>query len=168
MVYYKLIHDRIISTVLTWDNSDFKAILTKIEKAKDGPEKEHLDAISTHIDSDNYEQVRAISISQSKSIITAILSTTDGLQSSSLSEAKHAQAQEYYAAKLSIRDRKQLIEVLCSQTPDVLTQAIRSVVAVFDPFIRSVHNNVDLSVIGLSLSCPSLEQSLVCSSSFQT
>lgn len=147
IVDYKLTHNRIISTVLTWDNSDFKAIVSKIEKAKNGPQREHLDAISTHIDSDNYEQVRAISISQSKSIVTAILSTTDGIPSSTLSEAKHAQVQEYYAAKLSIRDRKQLIEVLCSQSPDVLTQAIRSVVAVFDPFIRSVHNNVDLSVM---------------------
>lgn len=64
---------------------------------------------------------------------------------SPLSEEQHAQALDYYSAKLSIRDRKKLIRVLCHQHPDQLTAAIRDVLGVYDPLIRSIHNGVDLT-----------------------
>ncbi|KUJ08259.1 uncharacterized protein LY89DRAFT_659304 [Mollisia scopiformis] len=138
---------QIISTVLTWDNSDFKDIASKIEKAKDGPSQEHLDAIETHIQAgrEEHDKVRSISIEQSKSIVNVIFETAQYKPSTSLSDVQHAKALEYYSAKLSIRDRKELIRVLCHQYPDNLTQTIRDVVAVYDPLIRSIHNGVDLS-----------------------
>jgi hypothetical protein len=132
---------------LTWDNSDFKDIAAKIEKAKDGPSQEHLDAIETHIQAgrEEHDRVRAISIEQSNSVVNVIFETTRYKPATPLSEDQHAKALEYYSAKLSIRDRKELIRVLCHQYPDNLTQAIRDVVAVYDPLIRSIHNGVDLS-----------------------
>lgn len=138
---------RIISTVLTWDNSDFKDIASKIEKAKDAPSREHLDAIETHLQGgrEEYERVRALSIEQSKSIVNVIFETAQYKPSTPLTEAQHTKALEFYSAKLSIRDRKKLIQVLCHQYPDNLTQSIRDVVAVYDPIIRSVHNGVDLT-----------------------
>ncbi|CZR63541.1 uncharacterized protein PAC_13438 [Phialocephala subalpina] len=142
---------QIVSTVLTWDNSDFKDIASKIEKAKDGPSREHLDAIETHVQAgrEEHEKVRSISVEQSKSVVHVIFETTQYPPSAPLSEAQHAQALEFYSAKLSIRDRKELIRILCRQYPDNLTQSIRDVVAVYDPLIRAVHNGVDLSA-GLS------------------
>ncbi|KAF8856128.1 hypothetical protein BDZ45DRAFT_654437 [Acephala macrosclerotiorum] len=142
---------QIISTVLTWDNSDFKDIASKIEKEKDGPSREHLDAIEMHVQArrEEHEKVRSISIEQSKSVVHVIFKTAQYAPSTPLSEAQHAQALEFYSAKLSIRDRKELIRVLCHQYPDNLTQSIRDVVAVYDPLIRAVHNGVDLSA-GLS------------------
>lgn len=138
---------RIISTVLTWDNSDFKDIASKIEKAKNGPSQEHLDAIETHLQAgrEEHDRVRAVSIEQSKSVVNVIFETTSYPPSTFLSEDQHAKALEYYSAKLSIRDRKELIRVLCHQYPDNLTQMIRDIVAVYDPLIRSIHNGVDLS-----------------------
>lgn len=82
-------------------------------------------------------------------MVRVIFETAQYPPSTPLSETQHAQALEFYSAKLSIRDRKELIRVLCHQYPDNLTQSIRDVVAVYDPIIRAVHNGVDLSA-GLS------------------
>jgi len=61
-----------------------------------------------------------------------------------MSEAQHTQALKYHSNVLSIRDREELVNMLCRQHPDLLTQAIREVVAAYDPIIRSIHNGVDL------------------------
>lgn len=52
---------------------------------------------------------------------------------------------DFLSIQLSIRDREQLSNILCSLQPDLLTQAIRDSVAAYDPIIRECHNAVDLS-----------------------
>jgi len=89
--------------------------------------------------------LRNISIKQSKSIITIILESSEPPVSPELQDPEHAHALEYYSTHLSIRDRDQLTKILCRLQPDLLTQAIREVVAAYDPIIRAVHNAVDLS-----------------------
>lgn len=41
--------DRIVYTVIGWDISELNKQATKAEKLKDGPSKEHLDAIKEHM-----------------------------------------------------------------------------------------------------------------------
>ena len=77
------------------------------------------------------------------SIVHAILGTSDA--DTSLNEVQHRLAQDYLAIQLSIRDREQIINVLCRSQPDHLTDAVRSLVAAYEPMIRAVHNAVDLS-----------------------
>ena len=62
-----------------------------------------------------------------------------------LSEKQHKLASEYLAIHLSILDRKQIVNVLCHHQPDLLTSAVKDIVAAYDPIIRAVHNAVDLS-----------------------
>lgn len=62
-----------------------------------------------------------------------------------LSEDQHKQAQDYLALQLAIRDRDQIVKVMCHSTPDHLTQAVRDLVQTYDPLIRQTHNAVDLS-----------------------
>ena len=57
----------------------------------------------------------------------------------------HALALEYLSLVLSIRDREQLIDVLCRQNPDLLTPIARDLVAAYEPVIRAIHQAVDLS-----------------------
>lgn len=64
---------------------------------------------------------------------------------SDISEAQHTEALDYLAIELAIRDREQITNVLCHAQPDHLTEAVRDVVAAYEPVIRSVHNAVDLS-----------------------
>ena len=52
---------------------------------------------------------------------------------------------DYLAIQLAIRDREQLINVLCHHQPDLLTSAVEDLVKVYDPIIRALHNAVDLS-----------------------
>ena len=77
--------------------------------------------------------------SQHQSIVAIVLSST------SLPETTHALALEYLSLKLSIRDREQLIDVLCRRNPDLVTPTARDLVSAYDPIIRGVHNAVDLS-----------------------
>lgn len=46
---------------------------------------------------------------------------------------------------LSIRDRNELINVLCRHHPDLLTPIARDLVTAYEPIIRAIHNAVDLS-----------------------
>ena len=57
----------------------------------------------------------------------------------------HNGAMEYLSNHLSIRDRKEIINVLCHSQPDHLTQSLRDLVDAYTPVIRHVHNAVDLS-----------------------
>jgi hypothetical protein len=137
--------------VLSWDSSEFNKCAKEIEKAKGGPSKAHLDAIKNHIQSDRSEHlaVRQASINNSTSIIIEILkfqqTKESGDLAATLREEQHEQCLEYYSALLSIRDRSKITDVLCRSVPDHATQAIRDFIAAFEPLIRGIHDNVDLS-----------------------
>ena len=62
-----------------------------------------------------------------------------------LSAENHSLALEYVNLILSIRDREELIHVLCKHHPDLLTPLARDLVTAYEPIIRAVHNAVDLS-----------------------
>lgn len=44
-----------------------------------------------------------------------------------------------------MRDRQELINVLCQHQPDLLTSSVRTLVSAYEPIIRSLHKAVDLS-----------------------
>jgi hypothetical protein len=77
------------------------------------------------------------------SIIISILSSSS--LSTDLSELSHKLALEYLSCHLSIRDRKEIIRVLCHSKPDHVTTAVRTAVSAYEPVIRNIHNAVDLS-----------------------
>lgn len=82
---------------------------------------------------------------EDKSIIAVILEAANPVLLEDLRDDEHEQCLEYYAALLAIRDREEITKILCKQTPDLLTQAVREAVAGMDPIIRAIHNKVDLS-----------------------
>lgn len=77
------------------------------------------------------------------SIVAVILSLSNA--NADLTEAQHSKALEYLSLQLSIRDREEIVRVLCRSNPDHLTQAIRDGVSAYEPMIRQVHQAVDLS-----------------------
>lgn len=77
------------------------------------------------------------------SIIAVILALSS--VSPEMSEDQHTKALEYLSLHLSIRDRQEVIRVLCNRNPDHLTQAIRDGVDAYTPMIRHVHQAVNLS-----------------------
>lgn len=77
------------------------------------------------------------------SIVTTILSLSS--TSTDMSDAQHSKALEYLALQLSIRDRREIVRVLCQSNPDHLTQAVRDGIEAYTPMIRQVHQAVDLS-----------------------
>ena len=82
---------------------------------------------------------------QHKSLVVAILESVDpSLLAPPLTEAQHAQLAQYYAALLSVHDRREITNVFCRQNPDLFTQALRDGVAAFDPIIRGIHDKIDL------------------------
>lgn len=137
---------RIISLVLSWDAGEFRKSADKIEKAKDRPSDEMLQAIRQYIamNRDEHETVRNASMRHSQSIITAILNSSNPALTNTLTEEKHAQCLEYYSALLSVRDRESITAALCRQPPDLFTAAIKDVFAAYEPIIRTVHSQVDL------------------------
>ncbi|KAK1992603.1 hypothetical protein LX36DRAFT_588096 [Colletotrichum falcatum] len=138
---------RIISVVLGWDCAEFKKTTDRISKAKNRPSKGALDAIRAHVESPaaDREAARARSVREGRSVVAVVLEAADPILLSDMSDDEHRLCLEYYAALLGARDREVIIGVLCRQTPDHLTQAVREAVAGFDPIIRAVHNKVDLS-----------------------
>lgn len=77
------------------------------------------------------------------SIVTTILSLSP--VSAEMSDEQHTLALEYLCLQLGIRDRKEIIDVLCHHNPDHLTIAIRDGVSAYEPMIRQIHQAVDLS-----------------------
>jgi hypothetical protein len=65
--------------------------------------------------------------------------------STDLTIHQHALAQDYLSILLSIRDREQIIRVLCRSNPDHLTEGVRTLVSTYEPMIRRLHQAVDLS-----------------------
>ena len=84
-----------------------------------------------------------LSEQESCSIVSAIISASNlPLQ---LSQEAHTEGLDYLSIQLSIRDRQELIDVLCHHQPDLLTSSVRTLVSAYEPIIRSLHKAVDLS-----------------------
>lgn len=77
------------------------------------------------------------------SIVAVILSLSSA--SDDMTEVQHTKALEYLSVQLALRDRREIIDVLCHHNPDHMTEAIRMGVAAYEPMIRQVHQAVDLS-----------------------
>lgn len=137
---------RIISLVLSYDCSDFRKTVDKVDKTKDGPSKVHLAAIRNFVERDRYahDLTRKISIQTPTSMIAAILEPSTPNLTKRLSADHHRQLLGYYSALLAIRDREEITKSLCRQNPDLFTQAVRDLAAAFDYMIRAVHEKVDL------------------------
>jgi hypothetical protein len=139
---------QIISTVMAWDTSEFQKRAQKLEGHRDAPDKKVFKAVKSFVyaSRDKHDAARNMSIAESKSIICVILEKSDPpIPTDSVSELQHDIAMEYYSTLLSIRDREELVKVLCKLQPDILTSSLRDVVSAFDPIIRKVHSAVDLS-----------------------
>jgi hypothetical protein len=86
---------------------------------------------------------KALAGDNSVSIVVAILAFSSC--PTDISPTTHALALEYLAVHLSVRDRREIIRVLCHSTPDHVTSTVKTLVSAYDPIIRGVHNSVDLS-----------------------
>ncbi|KAF7194867.1 Uncharacterized protein HII31_03788 [Pseudocercospora fuligena] len=136
---------QIISQVLGWDKSALKKRAATIEKSKDAPPKAVLEELKAWIDRsrEEHDECRRQSAESNMSIVSMILALSSA--SAELTESQHAKAQEYLSLQLAIRDRQQIVKVMCKRNPDVLTAAIRDAVDAYTPIIRHVHQAVDLS-----------------------
>jgi len=76
-------------------------------------------------------------------VILALSSTSTA--GDELTEAQHTKALEYLALNLAIRDRQEIVRVMCHRNPDHVTAAIRTGVEAYTPMIRYVHQAVNLS-----------------------
>ncbi|KAJ6259740.1 hypothetical protein Dda_5379 [Drechslerella dactyloides] len=137
----------IIYTVLSWDIRELESRVSKLERSKDTPSKDQMSAVLAYTKLNRAEQeaFREISKSSSVSIIHAILTMSPSNPSTTLTNDRHRCLLEYLSIQLSIRDREQIISVLCRSNPDNLTVTIRDIVTIYDPIIRNLHNAVDLS-----------------------
>ncbi|KXT03840.1 hypothetical protein AC578_8908 [Pseudocercospora eumusae] len=136
---------QIIAQVLGWDRSALKKRAVAIEKSKDAPPKAVLEELKAWIDRsrEEHDECRRQSAESNMSIVSMILALSS--VSAELTESQHAKAQEYLSLQLAIRDRQQIVKVMCKRNPDVLTAAIRDAVDAYTPIIRHVHQAVDLS-----------------------
>ncbi|KAL8667880.1 MAG: hypothetical protein Q9202_000345 [Teloschistes flavicans] len=132
-----------LSTLTSWfggqvlgaENTELRKRAKQIEQSKDAPEKPQLDLLRGYSSkpADEQQKIRKES---------AVLSQST--PSPSIAEKAHKYALDYLSLHLSIRDREQLIQVLCHSSPDLLTTSIRELVSVYDPIIRALHKAVDL------------------------
>ncbi|KAF4555691.1 Hypothetical protein D9617_2g056540 [Elsinoe fawcettii] len=136
---------QIISTVLGWDKRELKKRADKIEKDSKGPSEEVRNVLNEYLDKPREEhlQIRDASRQSKMSIVQTILSLSS--VSPEMEDKQHSQALEYLSLQLAIRDRNEIIRVLCKSNPDHLTQAVRDSIAAYEPLIRQVHNAVNLS-----------------------
>ncbi|TFA99388.1 hypothetical protein CCMA1212_008699 [Trichoderma ghanense] len=139
---------RIISLALSWDASEFRKTVDRIEKMKgDGALPEDvLEAVRRHVGLPRGEHLsaREASLRDNKSIVVAILEGGDEKLVEGLTDEQHALCLEYYAALLSVHDREAITSVLCRQPPDLFTQAVKDVVSAYEPMIRIVHSRIDI------------------------
>ena len=134
--------------MLNWDRRDLRHRAEKIEKGKNTPPKAVRDALTAWIKSSNraeHEECRRMSEEQEMSIISVILALSSGPSADDLSSEQHSNALEWFALQLEIRDRQEIVRVLCHRNPDHLTAAIQDGVAAYTPMIRLVHEAVNLS-----------------------
>ncbi|KAK4176417.1 PX-associated-domain-containing protein [Triangularia setosa] len=139
---------RIISMVLSWDNTESRKTVDKIEKSRgqQAVSKVQLDAIKAHLDKprDEHQEARNHSMRTPESMASTILRRSNPKLLKGLTEEQHAQCLECFSTLLMIRDREELPNVLCRQQPDLFTKAVKDLVAAFEPFIRTLHEHVDL------------------------
>ncbi|KAI3337245.1 hypothetical protein HD806DRAFT_528817 [Xylariaceae sp. AK1471] len=137
---------RIVSLVLEWDTTDFRKAVDKIKQNKGSISNEHITAIERHLAAkpDERESARQRSIQEQESIIIAIFEAENKQLVKPLTDLQHTSCLEYYAARLAIRDREQITDVLCNSTPDQTTAIVYESLGALDPMIRTVHKNVDL------------------------
>jgi len=136
---------QIISQVLHWDKRELRKRAEKIEKDKDAPPKEVCDELKDWIrrSREEHEECRRQSKEQQMSIVAIIMAMSP--HSIELTDSQHANALEYLGLHLEVRDRQEIVKVLCKRKPDHLTAAIRDCVDAYTPMIRHVHQAVNLS-----------------------
>ena len=139
---------RIIWLVLSWDSFSHRKVIERIEKETGGnsPPQECFDALKRYAarPREDHEAIRNLSRENSTSMVATILGFTNPDFLSSLSEAQHSRCHQYFAELIMTRDLEEIINVLCRQTPDLFTQALKDIVATFDPIIREIHDHIDL------------------------
>ncbi|KAL6719993.1 hypothetical protein ACLMJK_001914 [Lecanora helva] len=153
---------QIVSQVLGGDIGELKKRAKGIEHSKEAPSKDHLSVLRGFGTAGTEEQLSIRSFSGTLTMITAINKLLTGLLEaepesialailsskpdlSDLDETQQKLALEYLAIELAIRDREELIKVLCHSSPDLLTSSIRAIIPAYDPIIRALHHAVDLS-----------------------
>ena len=139
---------RIISQVLGWDKRDLRHRAEKIEKGKNAPPKSVRESLNDWIKNSTrveHEECRRMSKEQEMSIISVILALSSGPSADDLTAEQHLNALEWFALQLEIRDRQEIVRVLCHRNPDHLTAAIQDGVAAYTSMIRQVHDAVNLS-----------------------
>ncbi|KAK8085977.1 hypothetical protein PG994_000951 [Apiospora phragmitis] len=137
---------RMLSIIVDYDAGDFRKAAEAIKKTKNGPSDRHFAAIDEHVNQsrDCHEKMRYTSMMDQESIITAILVTKDPALAAGLSQADHSLLQQYYSARLSARDREQIIKVFCRSNPDYFTSLMKDSSVSMEPIIRAVHSRVAL------------------------
>ncbi|KAK5629507.1 hypothetical protein RRF57_005222 [Xylaria bambusicola] len=135
-----------MNLILDWDAAEFRKLADKIKSDKDNISNEHMGAIDKHLATDRLQRkaVQKKSIQEQKSIIVVIFESTNTQLVESLTDRQHALCLDYYAAKLAIRDRDRIVDVLCNSAPDLTTAIVLEALGALDPMIRAVHKNVDL------------------------
>lgn len=135
----------IISQVLHWDIRELESRASKLEKERAQIGKDQLKYLKEYPSRPiaDQDRIRKRSQQESISIVSAILQETK--LEWQLTEPHHKQALEYLSIHLSIRDRKEIINVLCHSRPDYLTDSVRDLVAAYEPVIRKMHSAVNLS-----------------------
>ncbi|KAK7949332.1 uncharacterized protein PG986_010218 [Apiospora aurea] len=135
-----------LSIIVDFDASDFRKAAEATKKQKGRPSDKHFAAIDEHVNCSRptREEMRANSMMGHESIITTILATKDPALAEGLSHAHHAMLQEYYSARLSQRDREQIIKVACRSNPDYFTALMKDSSSSMEPIIRAVHAKVSL------------------------
>lgn len=135
--------------MLSWDKRDLRNRADKIEKkGKDAPPKKVREALIDWIKNrsrEEHQENRRMSQEQRMSIVAVILSLSGGPSADDLTEAQHTNALEWLALQLSIRDRQEIVRVLCHRNPDHLTAAINNAADAYTPMIRQVHQAVNLA-----------------------
>lgn len=131
--------------MLSWDKRDLRKRAEKIEKGPNAPPKEVREELKNwiHRSRAEHDECRRQSQEQNMSIVAMILALSS--VSTELTKEQHEKALEYLSLHLSVRDRQEIVRVLCKRNPDILTAAIRDAVDAYTPLIRHVHQAVNLS-----------------------
>lgn len=132
--------------MLSWDANEFRKQASQTESSKDGPTKEQLAALRDYLNQSAEAQraMRETSMTQEKSIVAVILDATDPKLTAALSAAQHTHCLAWLSAQLSARDRDEITKVMTKSSPDFLTSAVRGAVDTYEPYIRAIHENMDL------------------------
>lgn len=134
-----------ISRTLKLDLSDLEKRAEKLKKNKEVP-KEIADALDDYVNQPRAVQqiTRQRSQDENISIVTSILSgfypvyPPEGVKD--MAQAQHTAALEYLSLRLSIRDRRQGIQAICKEKPDLLSDIIKESMTIIEPFLKILHD----------------------------